>query len=112
LRILKQSNGVPWNIPNPSESMYFAVARPITRPVLSKTGPPEFPWFIGAVVVPVNLALLTLETIPVVSTPGNPSGLPIIPDHHPCSGVAPLQFNGWMKVDVRMPATSFASSHA
>ena len=51
-RIPKHSNGVPWKIPKPSAFVYLAVANPITRPVLSNTGPPELPGLIAAFVVP------------------------------------------------------------
>ena len=64
--------------------MNLAVASPITRPALSNTGPPEFPGFIAAFVVPLKVNLFILETIPVVKIPGKPNGLPITPTHHPC----------------------------
>ena len=99
-------------MPNPSELTYFAVAKPMTFPVRSNTGPPEFPGLIAAFVVPKKVPLLTLETIPIVRIPGNPSGLPITPTHQPCCGVVQRQFNGGRDVEVSIPATSFASSQA
>ena len=77
--IVLHNKGAPLNIPKPSALMNFAVAIPITRPLLSNTGPPELPGLIGAVKVPTNVALSTLDTIPVVKIPAKPRGLPSTP---------------------------------
>ena len=90
-----QSKGVPCAFPNPSaivsvEISLFEVAKPRTRPVESKTGPPEFPGFIAAVKVKVSEIELTEEIIPVVKIPEVPSGEPSTPTHHPCFGREPI----------------------
>jgi len=90
--------------------MYLAVARPITLPVRSNTGPPELPGLIAAFVVPLKEFVFTLETMPVVRTPGNPSGLPSTPTHQPCRGAAPSHCNLGSSVVVTIPAKSLLSS--
>jgi hypothetical protein len=87
--ILLHKSGVPLKMPKLSALTYLAVAKPITLPLLSNTGPPELPGLIAAVVVPKYVELFTLETIPVVRIPGKPSGLPMMPAHQPCCGLAP-----------------------
>ena len=83
----------------------IADATPITRPVLSKTGPPEFPGLIGALINPSKLAGAD-DAIPVVKIPGCPSGLPITPTHHPCSGAGPIHFRPGISSEVTIPAKS------
>ena len=95
LTITEQSKGVPWALPKPSaiesvEIRFFDVARPRTRPVLSNTGPPEFPGLIAAVKVNLLLMELVDEMIPVVRIPETPSGEPNTPTHHPCFGFEPI----------------------
>ena len=89
------TNGVPCAFPKPSancplEVRFFDVAKPITLPVESKTGPPELPGLIGAVRVKVEDCWFIEEIIPVVSIPACPRGDPMTPTHHPCFGADPI----------------------
>ena len=76
--------------PTPSalpESLLICALIPITRPRASKSGPPEFPWLIGASVwiasgtekldVNESIERWTAETTPVASESAFPNGLPI-----------------------------------
>ena len=111
LTITEQSKGVPWALPKPSaiesvEIRFFDVARPRTRPVLSNTGPPEFPGLIAAVKVKLLEILLVDEMIPVVRIPETPSGEPNTPTHHPCFGFEPTHCNEGIVDFTAMPARS------
>ena len=104
-------SGTPWAFPKPSaicpeERRFFDVARPRTRPVESKTGPPELPGLIGAVKVKVLAKLLMEEIIPVVKTFDFPNGEPKTPTHQPCRGGDPIHWSEGIAVTVATPATS------
>ena len=111
LTITEQRRGVPWALPKPSaiesaEISLFDVARPRTRPVLSNTGPPEFPGLIAAVKVNLLPMELVDEMIPVVRIPETPSGEPNTPTHHPCFGFTPIHCNAGIVVFTAIPAMS------
>ena len=111
LTITEQSSGVPWALPKPSASesveiRFFDVASPITRPVLSNTGPPEFPGLIAAVKVKRLEREFVDEIIPVVRIPETPSGEPNTPTHHPCFGFEPIHCNAGIVVFTAIPAIS------
>ena len=116
LTIIEQSSGVPWALPKPSASKsveirFFDEARPRTRPVLSNTGPPEFPGLIAAVKVNVLRMELVDEMIPVVRIPDTPSGEPNTPTHHPCLGFEPTHCKAGIVVFTATPAMSSYLPH-
>jgi hypothetical protein len=68
------------------ESLSIWALTPITRPNASISGPPEFPWLIGASVwiePPIEklfgacIVLSSALTMPLVTVPASPNGLPI-----------------------------------
>ena len=75
--------------PTPSEppdSLSIWALTPTTRPLPSSSGPPEFPWLIAASVWIVSVIVKLLGaviwrwsalTIPLVTVPSSPNGLPI-----------------------------------
>ena len=104
----------PCALPNPSASTpleirFFDVAKPSTRPMESKTGPPEFPGFIAAVIVKVPELVFIEEIIPVVKIPACPRGEPMTPTHQPCLGEDPIHSKPGITVLLTIPATSLLS---
>src|SRR6478736_292691 len=70
----------------PPESLWICDVTPITLPARSSSGPPELPWLIAASVwIAPSIGVLSGEvisrlsalTMPVVTVPSRPNGLPI-----------------------------------
>ena len=68
----------------------IAVFMPTALPSWANSGPPELPWLIGASIWMNEYGLspmsrLTAETIPAVTVPPRPNGLPTATTHCPAS---------------------------
>ena len=83
----------------------IAVLIPTTLPSMSNSGPPELPWLIAASVWmkssygPYWMSRLRAETIPSVTEPPSPNGLPIAITQSPtCAVVAVAELHERQRV--------------
>ena len=95
------SDGMAKPMPTePPEGDRIAVFIPITLPSWVNSGPPELPWLIGASIWmnwsygPSPMSRLTAETMPAVTVPPRPNGLPIATTHSP--GFTSAELPSWM----------------
>ena len=85
---------------DPPEGDRIAVFMPITLPSWVNSGPPELPGLIGASIWmnwsygPSPMSRLTAETMPAVTVPPRPNGLPIATTHSP--GFTSAELPSWM----------------
>ena len=80
----------------------MAVFTPTTLPSCVNSGPPELPWFIGASTWmnesygPLPMSRPRADTMPAVTLPPRPNGLPIATTHWPgrTASLSPSWMNG------------------
>ncbi len=94
----------------------MALFTPTTLPSWVNSGPPELPWLIGASIWmnwsygPAPMSRPLADTMPAVTVPPRPNGLPIATTHSP--GLTDAESPSSMNGNFRSPASSFSTARS